>query len=110
MNHAWKGGRTRHHAGYLMVQMLAHPRARKSGGYYIFEHVLVMEEMLGRYLVDGESVHHINGVKDDNNPENLELWTRPQPAGIRVADAIAWAKEIIRRYEGTGSTSNSAHG
>jgi len=41
-----------------------------------------------RYLVAGESVHHINGVRHDIRSENLELWTRPQPAGTRVSDAI----------------------
>jgi hypothetical protein len=54
----------------------------------VFEHIPVAEETLGRHLVDGESVHHRNGVRDDNRPENLELWTRPQPSGIRVSDAI----------------------
>ena len=42
-----------------------------------------MEEVLGRHLFDGETVHHMNGVNDDNRPENLELWIRPQPSGIR---------------------------
>jgi hypothetical protein len=64
----------------------------------IVEHVYQMEQRLGRKLVKGENVHHINGVRDDNRIENLELWTRPQPAGIRAADALDWAREIIARY------------
>lgn len=80
-----------------MVLSPGHPRADKAR--YVFEHVLVMEEILGRYLLPGENVHHRNGVKDDNRPENLELWTRPQPAGIRAADAVAWAREVLARYE-----------
>jgi hypothetical protein len=96
-NGNWRGGTTKHHAGYVMVRVVGHPRATRNGGY-VFEHILVMEEMLGRHLDVGENVHHKNGVKDDNRPENLELWVRPQPPGIRVADAVAWAKEIIARY------------
>jgi hypothetical protein len=42
----------------------------------------------------------------------LELWVRPQPAGIRVRDAVAWAREILQRYEGDldGSNNAQAHG
>ena len=76
---------------------------------YVFEHILVMEGILGRHLLPGESVHHRNGVREDNRPENLELWTRPQPAGIRVSDAIAWAYEILDRCERDCCTSNNAH-
>jgi hypothetical protein len=91
-----------------MVWAPDHPRAGK--GQYVFEHIIVMEEMLGRHLLPKESVHHRNGVRDDNRPSNLELWTRPQPSGIRVSDAIAWAHEIIARYESDVCTSNNAQG
>jgi hypothetical protein len=96
-NGNWKGGRTLHKKGYVMLRVPEHPRVVKSP--YVFEHVLVMEQLLGRYLEPDESVHHLNGVRDDNRPENLELWTTPQPSGIRVRDAIAWAREILRRYD-----------
>jgi len=79
-----------------MVLVREHPRAGSNG--YVFEHVLVMEELVGRHLVAGETVHHLNGVREDNRPENLELWTRPQPTGIRAADAVVWAHQVLERY------------
>jgi hypothetical protein len=100
-NGNWRGGRTRHKAGYLMIRLPDHPRARSSS--YVFEHILVMEEILGRHLFPDEQVHHRNGVRDDNRPENLELWVRPQPSGIRVEDAVVWARKILERYGDLGT-------
>lgn len=97
-NGNWKGGRTLHTNGYVQVSTPGHPRGYGSSKY-VFEHILVMEKRLGRYLLPGENVHHKNGNKQDNGDDNLELWVKSQPAGIRVTDAIEWAKEILRRYE-----------
>lgn len=85
-----------------MIRVPNHPRARTSN--YVFEHIVVMEESLGRHLAEDESVHHRNGVKDDNRLSNLELWVKPQPSGIRAVDALAWAREIIERYGDTPPT------
>lgn len=67
----WKGGRIVGCGGYIWIYLSSHPHARNSG--YVAEHRLVMEKALGRYLFSWEIVHHINGIKDDNRIENLQL-------------------------------------
>jgi hypothetical protein len=72
-------------------------------GPYVFEHILVAEDLHGRFVRDGETVHHPNGIREDDRPENLELWRIPQPSRIRVKDAIEWAHAILEQYEGVGA-------
>lgn len=73
--------------GYIAVRV---------NGKQVKQHRLVMEEQLARPLERHERVHHRNGVRHDNRPENLELWIKGHPAGQRVEDIAAFMVEHYR--------------
>ena len=68
----WKGGRVLM-KGYWHIYKPEHPHAVK-GGKYVAEHRLVMEEKLGRYLTRKEVVHHVDGDRQNNHPDNLMMF------------------------------------
>ena len=84
------GSRTVNNNGYVMV--------KTPDGRIVGEHRAVMEGLVGRPLFKGETVHHKNGDRADNRPENLELWAN-QPYGQRVEDLVEWAQTILGRYD-----------
>ncbi len=84
--------------GYRYVPVDASEQHLASGAAYTAEHRLVVARILGRALVSDENVHHRNGDRLDNRPENLELWTVSQPSGQRVADRVHDAVATLRRY------------
>jgi hypothetical protein len=110
----WSGGKTRHAGGYIYISSPGHPNRDHHG--YVFEHRLVVENWLKRYLTPDEHVHHINGVKDDNRLENLEImsnsehlkleWTNAENNNFKNSKRAwfrkgqkAWNKGLPRTWE-----------
>jgi|GEM_PF-3973529 len=98
-NDSWKGGRIKL-SGYVSVKTAGHPRGMGGNRGYVMEHILVMEEHIGRYLVwqgrqhpDNEIVHHINGFRDDNRLENLVLMLSREHSYLHGNQK--WAREIL---------------
>lgn len=80
-NGNWKGGRTIASNGYVLLRMPGHHLADVRG--YVYEHRLVAEQKLGRELRKGEIPHHINGIRSDNRPENIEVVESRLTHGVR---------------------------
>jgi len=92
----WPGTGYLTRQGYMTFKRKGHPCADKNGRCQ--EHHLVMYEHLGRVLKKGETIHHKNGIRNDNRIENLELWHSGHSSGQRVEDKIKWCIEFLKEY------------
>lgn len=93
-NSNWKGGRCRTGAGYIVIYAPGHHRATKK--HYVYEHTLVWEQTHNETLPDNWLVHHLNGIKDDNQPGNLASMPRGKHHLAMHLEAL---KQRIRELE-----------
>lgn len=90
----WNGGYISQ--GYKLIKAENHPFCNTQG--YMLEHRVVMEKKLGRYLKKHEVVHHVNGIKNDNRPENLELTDRSEHIKHHLTNRIKLVCPICSKH------------
>ena len=81
------------HMGYVRIYEPGHPRATKSG--WIFEHRWIIEQALGRFLDFEEHVHHLNHIRSDNRPENLQLLSAQEHMSLTGSENSAALKAAL---------------
>ena len=87
------GSRRKRKDGYIEIYYPKHPDTVRGG--WMLEHRLIAEQKYGRRLGKKEHVHHINGIRDDNHPENLEVVSSSEHQGITVREYNARLKEAL---------------
>lgn len=80
-NPNFAGGKYIDDKGYVRILLPDHPRNIRG---YVYEHRLLMEKYLGRYLEQWETVHHINEIKTDNRIENFFLCTHKEHSAVHM--------------------------
>lgn len=94
-NARWNNGQMRTSHGYIAVRVPEGHHLRQAHGY-AYEHDLIAEALIGRRLRSDEVVHHINGIRSDNRPENLQVETRREHARKHVS--IPGARDSLGRF------------
>lgn len=95
-NPCFRGGRRIRKDGYIDILTENHPQSRDN---YVLEHRLIMEKKIGRYLEPYELVHHINGIKDDNKIENLQLVSHQEHAQIHQWGVINKGRKLSTNHK-----------
>ena len=87
-NPRWKGGLSYLRSGRVKVYSPAHPCANKN---YVLRSHLVVEKHLGRYLVNGEVVHHLNHDCTDDRIENLQVMSWSEHSRLHRPKINRWS-------------------
>lgn len=90
-NPRWKGGRYVRPDGYVVLLMPEHPRACRG---VVLEHIVVWEKAHNQPLPKGWVVHHLNGIRSDNRPENLF----GMPKSTHARQAANLTREAREKY------------
>ena len=105
-HHMWNGGKKETN-GYMCIYLPEHPRACRK---YVYEHIVVAEQKVGRYLKKTERVHHINGIKTDNRPENLIVF-KNDSEHLKEHRMKTWSKIYDKCVQcGTTARKHNAYG
>ena len=106
-NPRWKGGQRIDRNGYISLKNPEHPNATKDG--YVREHTLIMSNFIGRPIKPDETVHHINGITNDNRLENLIIMKRKSHTSLHHKGLIKpnsinnlkpMTKDIAKKWKG----------
>jgi len=94
----WQGGRWKNKQGYILTKVYPDNPfyAMNMGKYRILEHRFIMAKQINRCLMGDELVHHLNGVRDDNRPENLVLQKKSDHPSYTFIKAL---QKRIRQLE-----------
>lgn len=87
---AWTGNPWKSDSGYV--------KQWATDGKEVWQHRVVMEEHIGRNLLPSETVHHKNGIRDDNRLENLELRMGNHGKGQNIKDRVFDALRLLDLY------------